>query len=166
MTVKQSQTKRGNHWRWLLAIIFGPTRFGLILAPAWAVLTPSPVDTQVKVKFSAFKFNKPSNTYDGKAEFTNRSAQPIQTPIRLAIKNIKSKTVSLAKPTGLLADGSGYVEMPLIDGILSSGAIVKNTSLTLNKSKRYAHMAEPITGSAVWEAIRDTERFYWKNQWG
>lgn len=63
--------------RWLcwLAIIMGMV--GLLVAPVWAAPTPSPivVDSQVKVEFSKFKFSRRSNTYNGKAELTNRSLE-------------------------------------------------------------------------------------------
>ncbi|MFI3155322.1 MAG: PKD domain-containing protein [Methylococcaceae bacterium] len=87
----------------------------LVSFQARAALTPSPiiVDSQVKVSFSEFEFNRRSNTFDVGAKLTNRSATPISTPIRLVIKNIKPNTVTLANATGLLPDGSPYVDVSL-----------------------------------------------------
>jgi len=115
-----------------------PSSLSLILLPALlvsfqagAALTPSPiiVDSQVKVSFSEFEFNRRSNTSDVPAKLTNRSVTPISTPIRLVIKNIKPNTVTLANATGLLPDGLPYVDVSLTendDDEHSSDEKVKN----------------------------------------
>ena len=107
-------------------------------APAWGVLTLSPivVDSKVKVSFSEFEFNERTKTSNGRATLTNRSTQPVSTPIRLVITNIRPGSVSLANATGLLGDGSRYVDVPVSDGTLSPGEIVKNVLLKFNNPRR------------------------------
>lgn len=112
----------------------------LVSFQAGAALTPSPiiVDSQVKVSFSEFEFNRRSNTSDVRAKLTNRSVTPISTPIRLVIKNIKPNTVTLANATGLLPDGSPYVDVSLTendDDEHSSGEKIKNALFKFNSPK-------------------------------
>jgi hypothetical protein len=61
-----------------------------------AAITPSPVavDSQVKVTFSELEYEHHSKIAEVKAKLTNRSAEPILTPIRLVIRNIKPRTVT------------------------------------------------------------------------
>jgi hypothetical protein len=112
----------------------------LVSFQAGAALTPSPiiVDNLVKVSFSEFEFNRRSNTFDVRAKLSNRSVTPISTPIRLVIKNIKPNTVALANATGLLPDGSPYVDVSLSendDDEHSSDEKIKNALFKFNSPK-------------------------------
>jgi len=105
-----------------------------------AAVMPSPVavDSQVKVTFSEFESEseRHSRTVEVKAKLTNRSAEPILTPIRLVIKNIKPRTVTLLNATGLQPDGSPYVDIPLRDGVLSPREKVKDIELIFSTPKK------------------------------
>ncbi len=98
---------------------------GFLIASAWAAHIPIfvSVDSQAKVSISKFKSDRRSKTFNGQAELTNRSDQPI----RLAITCIPP-TVTLINAPNLQLDGSPYVEVPWKDGISSSTG-VKNENL-------------------------------------
>jgi PKD domain len=131
--------KHSGLWQVLLAIMLGLAGIGLFLAPlSWAALTPTPVtvDSLVRVSFEELEYNRRTNTYDGTATLTNRSTQTISAPIRLVINNIKPSTVTLANATGLLLDGSPYVDVPVNKNGLSPGQKVKNIPLKFNDPKR------------------------------
>lgn len=129
---------------------------------AGAALTPSPiiVDSQVKVSFSEFEFNRRSNTSDVRAKLTNRSVTPISTPIRLVIKNIRPNTVTLANATGLLPDGSPYVDVSLSENDddddeheHSSGEKIKNALFKFNKSNDEEHVNDGVLSPG--EKVKD-----------
>ncbi len=133
----------------------------LVSFQAGAALTPSPiiVDSQVKVSFSEFEFNRRSNTFEVRAKLSNRSVTPISTPIRLVIKNIKPNTVTLANATGLLPDGSPYVEVFLTENDdddeheHSSGEKVKNALFKFNKSNDEEHVNDGVLSPG--EKVKD-----------
>ncbi|TAN67540.1 MAG: PASTA domain-containing protein, partial [Methylobacter sp.] len=132
----------------------------LVSFQAWAVFTPSPiiVDSQVKVSFSEFEFNRRSNTSDVRAKLTNRSVTPISTPIRLVIKNIKPNTVTLANATGLLPDGTPYVEVSLSENDdeeheHSSDEKVKNSLFKFNKSNDEEYVNDGVLSPG--EKVKD-----------
>ncbi len=124
--------------RWLcwLTLLVGLVQ-SVLIAPALAALTPSPVtvDSQVKVKVSLFKFNRRSNTYDGQAEITNRSLIPINTPIRLVISNIQPSSVSLANPSGLQGD-LPYIDVKVLNGVLAPAAEADDIQLKFNNPQK------------------------------
>jgi len=137
---------------WLLTL--------LVSFQAGAALTPSPsiVDSQVKVSFSEFEFNRRSNTFDVRAKLSNRSDTPISIPIRLVIKNIKPNTVTLANATGLLPDGLPYVDVSLTEHDddehkHSSGEKVKNALFKVNKSNDEEHVNDGVLSPG--EKVKD-----------
>ena len=107
---------------------------------SWQALAVTPVNpvvvtTQVSVSYTGYTLNRATNTYDTQATLANKSGTAIQTPIQLAISNISQPTVTLANPTGVLADGTPYVNVPVSDGTLSPTETVKSL-LKFNNPKR------------------------------
>lgn len=113
----------------------------LCSAHSWSALAMTPnspvaVTPQVTVTFTGYTLNRSTNTYDTQATLTNQSNTTIQTPIQLAISNISPVGISLANPSGVLADGTPYVNIPVNDGTLSPAEMVKGTLLKFNNPKR------------------------------
>lgn len=114
-------------WFWL-ALCYSSLSLATTNSPV--VVTP-----QVSVSYTGHTLNRSTNTYDTQATLTNQSSIAIQTPIQLAISNISQSSVTLANRTGVLADGTPYINVPLSDGTLSPAETVKNL-LKFNNPKR------------------------------
>ena len=137
MAVKNQPNIRGTHLFYpqglgRVARVAGDNRgiLSLLIAPACTAHTPTfvSVDSQAKVSFSRFKYNRRSKTFNNQIEHSKRSVQPLSTPIRLVITCITPSTVALLNVSDLQPDGSPYVEVPWKDGISSSTG-VKNENL-------------------------------------
>jgi hypothetical protein len=107
---------------------------------SWQALAVTPVSpvvvtSQITVTYTGYTLNRSTKTYETQATLANKSSTAIQTPIQLAISNISQPTVTLANPTGVLADGTPYVNVPVSDGTLSPAETVKSL-LKFNNPKR------------------------------
>jgi len=140
MPVKQIQDKKSvrNFYNrnaarlsWLLAVMLAVIGLALILPPALAELTPGTVavDDKINVSFSGLRLNRSTNTFDSLATLTNKSNEPINIPVQLAITTISASTVTLANATGIQTNGVPYVNVPVSDGILDPGESVSNIQL-------------------------------------
>ncbi len=110
----------------------------MINLPTWAATLSSPVvvSDQVTVTYSGYTLNRTTNTYDTQVTLSNKSSSTIEIPIQLAISNISQATVTLANASGVMADGTPYVNIPLSDNTLSPGETVKGILLKFNNPKR------------------------------
>ncbi len=149
MPVKQIQDKKSvrNFYNrnaarlsWLLAVMLAVIGLALILPPALAELTPGTVavDDKINVSFSGLRLNRSTNTFDSLATLTNKSNEPINIPVQLAITTISASTVTLANATGIQTNGVPYVNVPVSDGILDPGESVSNIQLKFNNPQKTA----------------------------
>lgn len=104
MAVKHQLNKRGTHpfypqylGHWTRVTSGNRNIFSLLVALACTAHTPIfvSVDSQAKVSFSRFKYNRRSKTFNNQIEHTKRTVQPLSTPIRLVITRITPTTVTL-----------------------------------------------------------------------
>jgi hypothetical protein len=104
MAVKHQFNKRGTHPFYpqdlgRLARVTSDNRniLSLLVAPACNSHTPIfvTVDSQAKVNFSRFKYNRRSKTFYNQVEHTKHTVQPLSTPIRHVATRITPTTVTL-----------------------------------------------------------------------
>jgi hypothetical protein len=136
-TAKPSRVHGGAYRLWLAGIAAAALAL-LMLLPAGAALTPTPVavDDRVTVSFGGLRYNRSGNTYDSAATLTNHSAEPISIPLQLAVPSVTPTGVTLANAAGTLNSGATYVNVNPSDGVLDPGETVANVMLKFNNPSR------------------------------
>ena len=92
-------------------------------SPPASAQTGADVMDYVTVKFSGFRLNRRTGTFDSVARITNTSDATLAAPLSLVLEDISAATVFLANASGLTDTGRPYIEV-LAAGELKAGEAI------------------------------------------